>query len=183
MERLDTRLAGPLLLAPHVFGDERGFFAETYRAETLEAYGVTDSFVQDNHSRSCYGVIRGMHFQIGDGASKLVRCGRGRILDVVVDMRRESPTYAEWEGYELSDENMRQVYVPIGFAHGFCVLSDVADVLYKQSNYYSGEVERGFALDDPDVAIDWPVSTQARTVSERDRTAPQLSDISSTLPF
>jgi dTDP-4-dehydrorhamnose 3,5-epimerase len=183
MERLDTRLAGPLLLAPRVFGDERGFFAETYRAEVLEAFGVTDSFVQDNHSRSRYGVVRGMHFQIGDGASKLVRCGRGRIFDVVVDMRRESPTYGEWEGYELSDENMRQVYIPIGFAHGFCVMSDVADVLYKQSNYYSDEVERGFSLDDPDVAIEWPVPPAERTVSDRDRTAPGLADVAPALPF
>src|SRR4051812_40661690 len=142
MERLESHLSGPLLLAPRVFGDERGFFAETYRAEMLAAHGVNDDFVQDNHSRSRYGVVRGMHFQIGAGASKLVRCGRGRILDVVVDMRRDSPTHGEWEGFELSDNNMRMVYVPIGFAHGFCVLSDVADVLYKQSNYYSDDVER-----------------------------------------
>jgi dTDP-4-dehydrorhamnose 3,5-epimerase len=183
MERLDTRLAGPLLLAPRVFGDERGFFAETYRAEVLEAFGVTDSFVQDNHSRSRYGVVRGMHFQIGDGASKLVRCGRGRIFDVVVDMRRESPTYGEWEGYELSDENMRQVYIPIGFAHGFCVMSDVADVLYKQSNYYSADVERGIAFDDPDVAIEWPLPAGELVVSDRDSSAPRLAEIADSLPF
>jgi dTDP-4-dehydrorhamnose 3,5-epimerase len=98
-------------------------------------------------------------------------------------MRRESPTYGEWEGYELSDENMRQVYIPIGFAHGFCVMSDVADVLYKQSNYYSDEVERGFSLDDPDVAIEWPVPPAERTVSDRDRTAPGLADVAPALPF
>ena len=183
MECLKTRLSGPLLLAPRVFGDERGFFAETYRAEVLAEHGVTDAFVQDNHSRSRYGVVRGIHFQIGEGASKLVRCGRGRIFDVVVDMRHDSATYGEWEGFELSDENMHQLYVPIGFGHGFAVLSDVADVLYKQSNYYSDAVERGFALDDPDVAIDWIVPVEERTISERDRTASPLAEIASSLRF
>lgn len=181
MEILPTRLDGPLLLAPRVFGDARGFFAETYRAEALAEHGITEAFVQDNHSRSAYGVIRGMHFQIGAGASKLVRCGRGRILDVVVDLRRDSPTHGEWEGFELSDDSMHALYVPIGFAHGFCVLSDVADVLYKQSAYYSPDVERGFALDDPDVGIAWPIGPEERIVSERDVTAPRLADLE--LPF
>jgi dTDP-4-dehydrorhamnose 3,5-epimerase len=183
MERLETRLDGPLLLAPRVFGDERGFFAETYRASALGELGITEAFVQDNHSRSVRGVVRGMHFSIGAGASKLVRCGRGAIADVLVDVRRGSPTYGEWEAYELSDENMHVLYVPIGFAHGFCVVSDVADVLYKQSAYYSADVERGFALDDPDVAIAWPVPPEERTLSERDRTAPRLAEIAAELPF
>jgi dTDP-4-dehydrorhamnose 3,5-epimerase len=181
MEILPTRLAGPLLLAPQVFGDDRGFFAETYRAALLAEHGITEAFVQDNHSRSVHGVVRGMHLQIGAGASKLVRCGRGRILDVLVDVRRDSPTRGEWEGFELSDESMHTLYVPIGFAHGFCVLSDVADVLYKQSAYYSAEVERGFALDDPEVGIEWPIAPERRTVSERDLTAPRLSELD--LPF
>jgi dTDP-4-dehydrorhamnose 3,5-epimerase len=183
MEVIPTRLPGTLLLSPRVFGDDRGFFTETYRAELLAEQGVTEAFIQDNHSRSRRGVVRGMHFQIGEGASKIVRCGRGSILDVVVDIRRDSATYGQWESYELTDANMRMVYVPIGFAHGFAVLSDVADVLYKQSNYYSGDVERGFAFDDPDVAIEWPFALGEMTVSGRDRTAPRLSEISSTLPF
>jgi dTDP-4-dehydrorhamnose 3,5-epimerase len=183
MERVDTSLDGPLLFAPRVFGDERGFFAETFRASVLAEHGVSEPFVQDNHSRSSYGVIRGMHFVIGDGASKLIRCARGRILDVLVDVRRGSPQYGEWEGYELSDENVRVLYAPVGFAHGFCVLSEVADVLYKQSAYYSSEVERGFSVDDPEVAIGWPVPEADRVISERDRSAPLLAGMAADLPF
>lgn len=183
MERLETRLDGPLLLAPRVFGDERGFFAETYRESLLADLGVHDTFIQDNHSRSSYGVVRGMHFTIGEGASKLVRCGRGRILDVLVDVRRDSPDYGSWEAYELSDDDMRVLYAPVGFAHGFCVLSDVADVIYKQSAYYSGDVERGFDPFDPDVAIDWPVPESDRVVSDRDAGAPRLAEIGPELEF
>jgi dTDP-4-dehydrorhamnose 3,5-epimerase len=139
--------------------------------------------VQDNHSRSKHGIVRGMHFQIGDGAAKLVRCGRGKIVDVVVDIRRGSPTYGEWEAFELSDENGRIVYCPIGFAHGFCVVSDVADVFYKQSNYYSGEHERGFAYDDPDVGIEWPLPSEELIASERDASAPRLAELAAELPF
>jgi len=177
LEVLDTKLDGPLLLAPAVFGDERGFFAETFRAESLAALGVTEAFVQDNHSRSSYGVIRGLHFQIGDGASKLVRCGRGAIVDVLVDIRRESTTFAQHEMFELSDENMHVLYAPIGFAHGFCVVSKTADVLYKQSNYYSADVERGIKLDDPALAIEWPVPTADRIMSARDRGAATLVEL------
>src|SRR3954467_6991011 len=134
MDQLPTRLQGPLLLQPKVFGDERGFFCETFRASALAGLGVAEDFVQDNHSRSARGTLRGIHFQIGAGASKLVRCGRGTIVDVLVDLRRGSPTYAGWEAYELSDDNGRILYAPVGFGHGFCVVSDVADVFYKQSN-------------------------------------------------
>ena len=133
IEAAPTTLPGVLLLQPRVFPDERGFFCETYRANDLAAAGITEDFVQDNHSRSTRGVLRGLHFAIGEGSSKLVRCGRGRIWDVVVDLRAGSPTYGRWEGFELTDENMHVLYVPVGFGHGFCVLSDVADVLYKQS--------------------------------------------------
>jgi dTDP-4-dehydrorhamnose 3,5-epimerase len=183
MEMLETKLDGPLLIAPRVFGDERGFFAETYRESWLAEAGVHDAFIQDNHSRSAYGVIRGMHLTIGAGASKLVRCGRGRILDVLVDVRRDSPGYGGWEAYELSDEDMRVLYAPVGFAHGFCVLSDVADVIYKQSAYYSGDVERGFDPFDPDVAIDWPIPEADRLVSQRDAEAPLLAEIADGLDF
>lgn len=182
-ELVPTRLDGPLLLQPGVFGDDRGFFTETFRAGDLADLGVTEAFVQDNHSRSRRGTIRGMHFQIGAGASKLVRCGRGTIVDVLVDLRRDSPTYRAWEAYELSDETMRVLYAPVGFAHGFCVTSEVADVIYKQSNYYSTEVERGIALFDEEIAIEWPLPQAEWVYSERDATAPRLADVAATLPF
>ncbi len=140
-------------------------------------------FIQDNHSRSTRGVVRGMHFQVGAGVAKLVRCARGRILDVAVDLRAGSPTYARWEGVELDDENMRSLYVPVGFAHGFCVLSDVADVIYKQSAYYDPAVERGIAWDDPQVAITWPLPLEELTVSARDASAPKLAEVAHELPF
>ncbi|MDP2709631.1 MAG: dTDP-4-dehydrorhamnose 3,5-epimerase [Solirubrobacteraceae bacterium] len=182
MKRIDTRLEGPILLEPTVHGDARGFFLESYRANVWAQHGVGDAFVQDNHSRSGRGVLRGMHFSVGAGQAKLVRCARGAILDVVVDLRRASPTYGEWEGFELDDERARQLYVPVGFAHGFCVLSDVADVTYKCSTYYDGAIERGFAYDDPAVGIAWP-DDLALLVSERDRQAPSLAQIAAELPF
>ena len=183
LEIVPTRLQGPLLLAPPVFGDDRGFFAETYRKEALAELGVVDDFVQDNHSRSKYGTVRGLHFQIGDGCSKLVRCGRGTIVDVLVDLRRASPTYGEWEAFELSDETMRVLYAPVGFAHGFCVTSEVADVLYKQSAYYSPEVERGISFRDPGVGVQWPVPEADLVYSERDADAPTLEAFAPQLPF
>lgn len=183
MRVLPTTLDGPILLEPRVFGDERGFFSETYRRSAFADLGIAEEMVQDNHSRSAHGIVRGMHFQIGDGASKLVRCARGAIFDVVADLRRGSPTFGRWEGYELSDENMRMLYCPIGFAHGFCVLSDIADVVYKQSNYYSDEHERGFKYDDPDVAIAWPLPVSELIPSQRDATAPTLAEIADSLPF
>ncbi len=182
MRRLDTRLEGPVLLEPAVHGDARGFFLESYRANVWAQHGVADDFVQDNHSRSGRGVVRGMHFSIGDGQAKLVRAARGRILDVIVDLRRASPTFGEWEGFELDEEHARQLYVPIGFAHGFCVLSDVADVTYKCSHYYDAAAERGFRYDDPDVGIAWPQDIELQ-VSERDRAAPPLKEIAAELPF
>ena len=184
MERVPTRLAGPVLIQPAVHGDERGFFTETFRAAVLaERFGIAEDFVQDNHSRSARGVVRGMHFQIGAGASKLVRCARGAIVDVLVDLRRSSPTFGQWEAFELDDERQRILYVPIGFGHGFCVVSEVADVCYKQSAYYSGEVERGIAFDDPDVGIAWPLPAAELLPSERDRTAPLLREVAASLPF
>jgi dTDP-4-dehydrorhamnose 3,5-epimerase len=183
MQRLATRLDGPILIAPKVLGDERGFFVETYRHSIFTELGIAEEMVQDNHSRSRHGIVRGMHFQIGRGASKLVRAGRGAIYDVVVDVRAGSPTFGEWEGFELTEDNMHVLYCPIGFAHGFCVLSDVADVLYKQSNYYADETERGIAYNDPEVAIEWPLSTAELIPSQRDASAPRLSEIAAQLPF
>lgn len=182
MRLLDTRLDGPKLIEPAVFRDERGFFCETFRASAFVDLGLDETMVQDNHSRSARGVVRGMHFQIGRGVAKLVRCARGAILDVVVDLRRGSPTYGEWEAFELDDQNMRMAYCPIGFAHGFCVLSELADVIYKQSGYYAPEIERGIRYDDPDVGIRWPADLPL-TVSERDASAPLLRDVADQLPF
>jgi len=182
MRALPTALAGLIVLEPAVHGDARGFFQETYREAEWADAGIADRFVQDNHSRSVRGTLRGMHFQIGPGQAKLVRCARGSILDVVVDLRRGSPTFGRWEAHELDDVVCRQLYVPIGFAHGFCVTSDVADVVYKCSNYYDGAIERGIAYDDPDVGIAWPADLEP-IVSERDATAPRLADVAAELPF
>jgi dTDP-4-dehydrorhamnose 3,5-epimerase len=124
-----------------------------------------------------------MHFHVGAGVSKLVRCGRGRILDVVIDLRRGSPSYGEWEGFELDDELMRELYVPVGFAHGFCVLSEMADVMYKQTAYYDPQTEWGIAWDDPDVGVRWPFPVDELIVSDRDQEAPRLSAIAAELPF
>jgi len=175
MRRLETNLEGPILLEPDVHGDARGFFVETARANELAELGVTDRFVQDNQSRSSRGVLRGMHFQ--PGMAKLVRCARGRILDVVVDIRPGSPSFGRWEGFELDDEAHRQLYCPDGFAHGFCVLSDVADVVYRCSAYYDPERDAGFRFDDPEVGIDWP--EMELLTSARDQQAPLLSELGS----
>ena len=174
MRSLETRLEGPILLEPVVHGDERGFFSETYRHNVLAELGIHDEFVQDNHSRSARGVLRGMHFQ--KGMAKLVRCPRGAIFDVLVDIRGDSPSFGRWESFELSDENHHQLYVPDGFAHGFVVVSEVADVVYKCSAYYDAELESGFRFDDPDVGVDWPTGLALQT-SARDREAPLLREL------
>jgi dTDP-4-dehydrorhamnose 3,5-epimerase len=173
MRRLETTLEGPILIEPDVHGDARGFFLETARANVLADLGIGDDFVQHNHSRSAHGVLRGMHFQ--PGMAKLVRCGRGSVLDVLVDIRPGSPAFGRWEGFELSDENHHQVYCPDGFAHGFCVLSEVADVIYLCSDYYDPARESGFRFDDPEVGIRWP--DLDFVVSDRDRGAPLLGEL------
>jgi dTDP-4-dehydrorhamnose 3,5-epimerase len=185
MRVLPTRLAGLVAIEPVAHGDERGFFCETYRGEWHRRLGIAqdERFVQDNHSRSSRGVVRGLHFHVGPGVAKLVRCARGRILDVGVDLRSGSPTYGQWEGVELDDHSMRELYLPVGFAHGFCVLSDVADVMYKQTAYYDPAVERGIAWNDPDVAIEWPLPVEELIVSERDARAPLLGEVAGELPF
>jgi dTDP-4-dehydrorhamnose 3,5-epimerase len=184
VRRLNTRIDGPILIEPVVHADERGFFVETFRTDELEGLGMSaDSFVQDNHSRSRRSVVRGMHFQIGDGIVKLVRCGRGAIVDVIVDLRRGSPHYGQWEAFELNDSNHHQLLVPVGFAHGFCVTSEVADVMYKQTGYYDPDLERGIAYNDPDVGIEWPLGLEELVPSARDANAPRLRDIGPELPF
>jgi dTDP-4-dehydrorhamnose 3,5-epimerase len=182
---LPVRLSGLILIEPAVHADQRGFFTETYRQQWHGPSALPEDavFVQENHSRSTRGVVRGMHFQVGAGVGKLVRCARGRIVDVAVDLRSGSPTYGEWEAVELDDENMRELFVPVGFAHGFCVLSDVADVLYKQTGYYDAVLERGIAFDDPDIAIQWPLPAAELLASERDAAAPRLSEVADELPF
>jgi len=165
-----------------VHGDARGLFVETWRADAWAEHGVRAEFVQDNHSRSRQGTLRGMHFQVGDGMAKLVRCARGAIVDVVVDLRRGSPTFGEWEAFRLDEENLHQLYCPVGFAHGFVVVGEVADVMYKCSAYYDESIERGIAYDDPDVAIEWPAGVELQ-VSARDASAPRLREIEGELPF
>jgi dTDP-4-dehydrorhamnose 3,5-epimerase len=181
MERLETRLDGLVLLAPTVHGDERGFFMETYRANVWAEHGVPTDFVQDNHSRSRRGTVRGMHFQHSPGQGKLVRVARGRVLDVAVDVRRSSPTFGQWEAVELDDQRALQLWIPVGFAHGFCVLSDVADFVYKCTSYYDPATESGFSFADPDVGIEWPEGELI--YSERDRKAPRLAEIADSIPF
>lgn len=181
MERLATRLEGPILVRPTVHGDARGFFYESYRRSAWAELGVEDEFVQDNHSRSRLGVVRGMHFQVGEGQAKLVRCARGTVLDVLVDIRRGSPTYGRWEAFQLDDDNLHELYVPIGFAHGFCVTSELADVVYKCSSYYDPATEGGISYRDPDVGIEWP--HLELLPSARDAQAPLLREVESELPF
>jgi dTDP-4-dehydrorhamnose 3,5-epimerase len=183
MQRLDTRLDGLVLLAPKVHGDERGFFLETFRADTARSFGVPTEFVQDNHSRSRQGTLRGVHFQTHPGQGKLVRVARGRVWDVVVDLRRGSPTFGEWEGVELDDTSGRMLWIPVGFGHGFLVLSDVADFVYKCTNYYDPATEAGIRFDDPAVGIEWPADGFELLYSERDKTAPLLSEVADSLPF
>ncbi len=177
-----TTLPDVLLISAEAHGDERGFFQETYRRDAFHELGVRDEFLQHNHSRSARGVLRGMHLQIGAGVSKLVRCARGEILDVVVDVRRGSPAYGRWEGFSLDDRNHHQLYVPVGFAHGFCVVSEVADVVYLQSGYYDPSLERTIAYGDPQIGIRWP-DVEPLIVSERDRNAPALADVADELGF
>lgn len=165
-------LAGLVLVEPVVHQDARGFFMETYREDLFAAAGITVRFVQDNHSSSRRGTVRGLHYQRSPGQAKLVRCAHGMIWDVAVDIRPESPTFGQWHGVELSAENRRMLYVPIGFAHGFAVLSEVAEVLYKVSAPYDAAEERGIAWDDPGIGVDWRVAEPV--LSDRDRRHPRL---------
>lgn len=172
-----TRLQIPdlILIEPRVFGDERGFFMETYNYREFEEFGLTDRYVQDNHSKSSRGVLRGLHYQKSKAAqAKLVRVIRGEIFDVAVDIRRGSPTFGKWVGVILSEQNKRQLYIPAGFAHGFCVLSEEAEVLYKVTDFYNPQEERGIIWNDPDIAIDWPVKEPI--LSKKDAAWPPLKE-------
>jgi len=180
-KRLETGLEGLVLIEPQVFGDERGFFVETFSQDAWREMGVEADFVQHNHSRSSAGTLRGLHFQTSPGQAKLLRCPRGKIFDVAVDLRSDSPTYGKWEGYILDDEKHHQLFVPVGFAHGFCVLSEVADVTYLVSSVYDPETEAGIRWDDPEVGVEWPVAEPL--LSQRDVEAPTLSEVAGDLPW
>jgi dTDP-4-dehydrorhamnose 3,5-epimerase len=153
----ETSLPGVLILEPQVFRDDRGFFLETFSTKRLAGSGIPEDFAQDNHSRSTRGVVRGLHYQLNHPQGKLIHAARGRIFDVAVDIRRGSPTFGKWFGLELNDENLFSLWVPGGFAHGFCVLSDVADIIYKCTVPYEADDDRGIAWNDPSIGIDWPV--------------------------
>ncbi len=158
MKVTECRLAGVKIIEPRVFQDNRGFFLESYNRSEYSKYGIDQDFVQDNHSKSVKNTLRGLHYQINPGQDKIVRVIAGEVFDVVVDIRRNSPTYGQWEGFILSAENKLLIYVPKGFAHGFCVLSDSAEFVYKCSEYWSPKDERGIIWNDPDINVQWPVA-------------------------
>jgi len=176
VEVRESELPGVLIVEPRVFGDARGFFLETHSRERYAAHGIGPDFVQDNHSRSARGVLRGLHFQEPQAQGKLVQAARGAIFDVAVDVRRGSPHFGRWTGVELSDENHRQLWVPPGFAHGFLTLSETADVLYKCTAFYAPDCERAVRWDDPAIGIDWPDVGREPRLSARDAAAPMLAE-------
>jgi dTDP-4-dehydrorhamnose 3,5-epimerase len=179
MKRIDTALPGVVLLEPKVFGDSRGFFYESWNRHTLASLGIDVDFVQDNHSKSARGVLRGLHYQIEHAQGKLVRCIAGEVFDVAVDLRRSSPHFGQWAGFTLSAENRRLAWIPPGFAHGFCVTSESAEFLYKTTDYYHPEHERSLRWNDPALGINWPeVVSQAGmpTLAAKDAAAMSLAN-------
>ncbi len=169
MEFIHTSIPGVLLIEPRVFGDERGFFVETYRHQLFSDEGVSEQFVQDNHSGSRQGILRGLHYQIRQPQGKLVRVIAGEVFDVIVDLRRSSPAFGSWDGIHLSSENKRQLWIPPGLAHGFYVLSQWAEVVYKVTDYYAPEWERTLLWNDPELDIAWPlVNGQQPNLSTKD---------------
>ena len=175
MQAIPTAIPDVLILEPKVFGDARGFFFESYNARTFaQATGLDVNFVQDNHSRSARGVLRGLHYQLKQPQGKLVRVVRGSVFDVAVDVRKSSPTFGRWVGVELSESNQRQMWVPAGFAHGFLVTSESADFLYKTTDYYAPEHERCIAWDDPAIGIQWPLTSEPQ-LSAKDKAGVSLA--------
>lgn len=183
MKLIETKLEGVFLLEPKVFGDHRGFFMETYNAKDFQELGLEINFIQDNHSLSVpAGTLRGLHYQLEPKAqTKLVRCTRGAIYDVAVDIRKGSPTFGQWVGVILSEHNKRQLLVPKGFAHGFCTLVEYTEVNYKVDEYYSPENDRGILWNDPEIGIDWPVSSPV--LSDKDQVHPLLKDADNNFTF
>ena len=175
MKVISTSLKGVLLIEPSVFEDKRGFFMETYQQKKYTGSGIESNFIQDNLSFSVRGTLRGLHYQLPHAQAKLVQVIKGEIFDVTVDIRRDSPTFAKWIGVNLSGENRRQLYIPEGFAHGFCVLSETAIFTYKCSDFYSPDSERGILWSDPDIGVDWPVENPV--LSEKDRKYDYLKDV------
>ena len=175
MKVISTPLKGVLLIEPSVFEDKRGFFMETYQQKKYMDSGIEPVFVQDNLSFSVRGTLRGLHYQLPHAQAKLVQVIKGEIFDVTVDIRRDSPTFGKWTGVHLSGENRRQLYIPEGFAHGFCVLSETAIFMYKCSDFYSPDSERGILWSDPDIGVDWPVENPV--LSEKDRNYDYLKDV------
>lgn len=174
MKIITTNLPGVIVFEPKVFGDKRGFFLETFREDVLKDSGINAQFVQDNHSRSSKGVLRGLHYQMIQTQGKLVRVATGSVFDVAVDVRHGSPTFGEWYGAQLDEDNMRMMYVPPGYAHGFVVLSDKTDFIYKCTDYYHPQSEQGIAWDDPDIGIEWPLKEIA--LSDKDKNNVLLKD-------
>ena len=173
MNVIETKLPGVLILEPKVFRDERGFFVETFRETTLRETGINETFVQDNHSRSSKGILRGLHYQLIQPQGKLVRVSRGKVFDVAVDVRKGSPTFGQWVGCVLDDESLHMMYIPPGYAHGFVVLSEVADFIYSCTHYYHAESKQCIAWNDPDIGIEWPISDVS--LSAKDQSAPRLA--------
>ena len=169
MNIITTNLPGVIVIEPKVYVDKRGFFLETFREDVLLQAGINAHFVQDNHTRSSQGVLRGLHYQMTQTQGKLVRVAAGSVFDVVVDVRSGSPTFVQWYGTELNEDNIKMIYVPPGFAHGFVVLSETADFIYKCTDYYHPESEQGIAWDDPDLNIDWSVAEIAEKISLSDK--------------
>ena len=179
MNIIETHLPGVVVIEPKLFGDKRGFFLETFRADIMRDAGITANFVQDNHSRSKRGVLRGLHYQLTQTQGKLVRVATGSVFDVAVDVRYGSPTFGQWFGTELNEDSMRMLYVPPGYAHGFVVLSETADFIYKCTDYYHPQSEQGVMWDDPDIAIDWPINSMRAEIalSDKDKINLRLNDI------
>ena len=169
MNIITTNLPGVIVIEPKVYVDKRGFFLETFREDVLLQAGINEHFVQDNHTRSSHGVLRGLHYQMIQTQGKLVRVATGSVFDVVVDVRSSSPTFGQWYGTELNEDNIKMIYVPPGFAHGFVVLSETADFIYKCTDYYHPESEQGIAWDDPDLNIDWSIAEIAEKISLSDK--------------
>ena len=175
MKASQTELEGVLLIEPTIHIDSRGRFFESYEKEKYRALGIREDFVQDNQSLSNKNVLRGLHYRVDPEQAKLVRVVKGEVFDVVVDIRKGSPTFGEWQSFILSSTNFLQLYVPVGFAHGFCVLSDMAEFLYKVSEYYSAEKEKGILWNDPDIGINWPISNPV--LSDKDEGNPRLRNL------
>ena len=174
MNIIETKLPGVLIVEPKVFGDQRGFFVESYQKQRYQEVGIGPDFVQDNQSRSCKGVLRGLHFQVKHPQGKLVRVSRGAVYDVAVDINPDSPTCGQFVGVELTEENQKQLWIPAGYAHGFCVMSDVADFQYKCTDYYAPGDEGGILWNDPEIDIPWPVASSP-ILSEKDEKYPTLA--------